>query len=530
MRRISLACLLLLATMGFGTARADPDKRVALVIGVGHYQNVAALANPANDANLIGATLKKLDFDVQIVIDPTYETFKDALRDFGRRLDGAKVGLFYYAGHGLQASGRNYLLPINTALTRETDLRYEAFDVQAVLDEMDAPGRVNLLFLDACRDNPFARSLASLSGRGLAAYRGLAPIDTQTGGSLIAFATAPGDVAQDGDKDSPFTKALVRYIATPGLDVRQMLTRVRVDVQTATNGKQRPWVNESLDSDFYFVPRPESVTQTTPQPGTIALASPEIVFWQTITGSRNPADFEAYIKQFPEGIFAPLARVRIAELSRQPAVAADEPAFSETERRAIQTALTALGHYRGPIDGNLAGGARQAIRAWQAFVGVDDTGRLSAEQRDRILGNADQLAALLKVDDKSPRGTPGVGLKGGSARFTRGLAFERGVGQVKDLSEATYWYALAAGDGWAAAFTNLGTLRARAAQPDLTAARRLWMAAAARGEVTALFNLGALAEKGIGGPADPGLARQWYTRGAEHRDAASVAALKRLGS
>ena len=126
--------------------------------------------------------------------------------------------------------------------------------------------------------------------------------------------------------------------------------------------------------------------------------------------------------------------------------------------------------------------------------------------------------------------TPPAGVKGAAARFNRGAAFERGGGrQPRDLAEAAYWYALAAADGWAAAYTNLGTLHARSEKPDLEAARRLWLAAAARGEGTALFNLGALAEKGMGGPANPGLAKLWYGRGAERRHAASTAALKRLG-
>ena len=187
MRGLTLVGALLLAIVGSGSGHAAMEKRVALVIGVGRYQHAPALTNPANDVRLIGPALQKLNFDVQVVIDPDYETLKQALRDFGRRLDGAKVALFFYAGHGVQVSGRNYLLPVNAALVREPDLRYEAFDVQAVLDEMDTPGRINLVFLDACRDNPLSRSLAArMGGRSGAVDRGLARIETQTGGTLIA--------------------------------------------------------------------------------------------------------------------------------------------------------------------------------------------------------------------------------------------------------------------------------------------------------------------------------------------------------
>ena len=203
-----IAFLLMIANAHAG------EKRVALAIGVERYQNAPPLTNPANDARLIGVSLEKLGFDVQTVTDPDYETMKRALRDFGRRLEGASVAAFYYAGHGMQVAGRNFLLPTDAALLREADLRYEAFELQAVLDEMDSPGRTNIIFLDACRDNPlrdaFTRRLGS---RGMTVGQGLAPVETQSGGLLIAYATAPGSVAMDGDgTNSPFTAALARDV------------------------------------------------------------------------------------------------------------------------------------------------------------------------------------------------------------------------------------------------------------------------------------------------------------------------------
>jgi uncharacterized caspase-like protein len=156
--------VLLFGALAWSPTRAAPDKRVALVIGVEHYRNAPALRNPVNDATLIGPALQKLQFAVQTVLDPDYAAMKRAIQDFARRLDGADVAVFFYSGHGLQASGSNYLLPVDVVLAREADLRYEAFDVQAVLDEMDASGRVNLVFLDACRDNPLSRSLGARMG------------------------------------------------------------------------------------------------------------------------------------------------------------------------------------------------------------------------------------------------------------------------------------------------------------------------------------------------------------------------------
>lgn len=298
-------------------ALAAPERRVALVVGVSHYRNAPVLRNPVNDARLIAPVLARLQFQVQTVVDPDYGAMKNAIREFRRRLDGATVALFYYAGHGLQVGGRNYLLPVDATLAREPDLRYEAFDLQAVLDEMNGPARVSLVFLDACRDNPLSRSLAASMGtRSAAVGQGLAPVDTRANGTLIAYATAPGDVALDGDgANSPFTVALARYLSAPALDVRQMLTRVRADVQRVTSGRQRPWVNEDLDADFYMVP------EIVPPPPVAGPASADVVFWQSISGSTQAADFDAYLTQFPDGSFVPLARSRMAALSGPPSPA-----------------------------------------------------------------------------------------------------------------------------------------------------------------------------------------------------------------
>ena len=321
--RTRIVYLFALAMLIGPLAPATPERRVALVIGVGHYQAPQhELTNPANDARLIGSELEKLGFEVLPVIDPDYDTMKSALRDFSRRLDGANVALLYYSGHGMQVAGENYLLPTDARIERESDLRDVAFDVQGVLEKMDAPGRVNLLFLDACRDNPFSRSLAARFGnRSTAVGQGLAAIETQVSGTLIAYAAAPGEVAWDGNgTNSPFTSALARHIADPGLDVRQMLTRVRVEVQSATNGQprpQRPWVSESLDADFFFVPQSSQLAPLASSPAGSA-TSPEIIFWELIAGSTNPADFEAYLRQFPQGSFTALAQARLTSFSPRP--------------------------------------------------------------------------------------------------------------------------------------------------------------------------------------------------------------------
>jgi TPR repeat protein len=212
-----------------------------------------------------------------------------------------------------------------------------------------------------------------------------------------------------------------------------------------------------------------------------------------------------------------------------------EIAGTEAEWRDVQAALLVLGHYRGPLDGAFSAATRAAVAHWQSFEGHDETGRLdraqfnAVQQDSRLLDR--ELNTALRFGGASPKGTPPDTIKGAEARFNRATAFEQGVGQTKDPAEAAFWYALAAKDGWPAAYTNLGTLYARGqgvgtASPYL--ARAFWKAAAALGEATAMFDLGVQAEKGLGVPVDLPQAKQWYGRGVERHNAASAAALKRL--
>jgi hypothetical protein len=301
--------------------------RVALVIGNGAYTETSQLANPANDATDVAQALDRLGFDVITVVNGDYDTLRAAFRRFTTLLSDADVALFFYAGHGLQVDGRNYVVPINAKMVQEQDLPWEAFAVDFPLQLMDkSNAKVKLVVLDACRDNPLARRLARsvrATGRSTAIGQGLAPIEGAAG-TLIAYATAPGGVAADGQgRNSPFTAALLRWIAEPGVEVRAMFGRVREAVYAETGQKQLPWVNESILGEFYFQPTPEP----TPHPETAAAApapaptvSPsEIVFWQSIHDSDDPAMFEAYLRRYPQGEFADLARLRIEALGqRQP--------------------------------------------------------------------------------------------------------------------------------------------------------------------------------------------------------------------
>ena len=526
-----LALTLLLLLLSLREAPAQTDQRVALVIGNGGYLNAGELKNPPNDAKAMAAMLRRSGFDVMERENATRRQMIEATRTFGEKLSPGGVGLFFYAGHGIQARGANYLLPIDVALAAEDDLKYEAIDVQDILNKLDdAKVRLSLIILDACRDNPFVRSFRSTA-------RGLAQIDAPRG-TLIAYATAPGKLAADGDGgNGVYTSELLNAMSQPGLKLQDVFEQVIDAVERRTANAQTPWISSSFRGDFYFVP-PLPQGAMPPGEGGRVVQSPEIVFWQSVANSRNPADYDAYVQQFPNGTFVPLAHARIASLAMAPvpskvapAAAADESAWSESGRRATQTALASLGFYQGPINGNLARDSQAAVRVWQSFNGAEETGLLTAAQRDQISQQADRQAAILTVSPTSPGGLAADRVKSAKERFNLGADYERGDGHAKDTREAAYWYSLAAAEGWPAAFTNLGTLYARGfgvAGPDFDTARRLWLTAAALGNKTALFNLGALAEKGIDGSADLVGAKRWYALGAKQDDPGSKAALKRL--
>jgi tetratricopeptide (TPR) repeat protein len=241
-------------------AGTGAGRRVALVIGNGAYAHVKALPNPTNDARSIAKSLRDIGFAVSEGIDLDRAAMQKMTRDFLREAARAQVALVYYAGHGVQIDGRNYLVPVDVRLQGGADITEAMTDMDTILAGLDDQVRTNILIFDACRNNPMAHQVASTSpnraieaGSGLAAPTALGAGSTLGAGTLIAFATAPGQVALDGEgANSPFSAALSRHIGTPGLEVQQMLTRVRAEVVATTRSKQVPWSNSSLLGEVYL--------------------------------------------------------------------------------------------------------------------------------------------------------------------------------------------------------------------------------------------------------------------------------------
>lgn len=234
---------------------AAAGKRVALVIGNAAYQYAPALANPANDAADMAKVLTAAGFDVTLGVDLTRRAFLAKLHDFTRSLDGADTAVLFYAGHGLQVSGYNYLAPVDAKLDSARDLDFETVGLNFVLRQIEVgrKGKTSIVFLDACRDNPLAQNLArSMGARGAAVGKGLAEVQTGVG-TFIAYSTQPGNVALDGSgRNSPFTKALAAHLPERGKNLTSIMIEVRNDVLKVTDGRQVPWDHSALTREFYF--------------------------------------------------------------------------------------------------------------------------------------------------------------------------------------------------------------------------------------------------------------------------------------
>ena len=277
MPRLALGLAVLALATATAVAAQSREARHALVIGNGAYAD-APLPNAVNDARDIARALERSGFQVTVLEDANLVTMARALRDFGDRIAGGGVGLFYFAGHGLQVKGRNFLVPARASIEREDEVAFQALDVNAVLEKMDsARNRSNFVILDACRNNPFAKSFRL-------GAQGLAPMDAPPG-TLIAFSTAPGSTASDGGgRNGLYTEQLLKQLEVSGLKVEDVFKRARAAVRAASEGRQVPWENTSLEGDFYFKAPPPSA-----RPG----AGPRVAFDKPSASALRRADAPA---------------------------------------------------------------------------------------------------------------------------------------------------------------------------------------------------------------------------------------------
>ncbi|MBI3576326.1 MAG: SUMF1/EgtB/PvdO family nonheme iron enzyme [Gammaproteobacteria bacterium] len=292
------------------TAAPATEQRVALVIGNSSYKS-APLANPVNDARAIAAKLRTLGFEVIERQNLTQKQVGSVLREFRSKLKPGGVALFFYAGHGLQVKGVNYLPVVDADIASEEDVPTQSLDANKVLELMDeAKTRMNLVFLDACRNNPYARSFRSTAD-------GLAKVNAPSG-TILSFATRPGSVAADAGsgRNGLYTEHLLAAMDLPNQPIEQALKRVVSGVKQASKGRQEPWMEGSIEGDFYF--KPGQGAQAARLPAAVRVQTPEEVeqeLWNAVKTSRDKRDVEDYLKQYPKGRFAPLASQKLKALA-----------------------------------------------------------------------------------------------------------------------------------------------------------------------------------------------------------------------
>jgi uncharacterized caspase-like protein len=382
---------------------AFADKRVALVIGNAAYQNVARLPNPVNDGNTIATTLKDAGFDV---VDNRHDLgaadTRRALRDFADRAHDADIAVVYYAGHGIEVDGSNYLIPVDAKLERDIDVYDEALSLDRVLLAVEPAKKLRLVILDACRDNPFSKTMKrTVASRAIG--QGLSKIEPNSPNLLIAYSAKAGSTAADGDgKNSPFTVALSKHLTTPGLDVRRAFGYVRDDVLKTTNNRQEPFVYGSLGGeDVPLVPAPKV---TAPAPA----ANPQADMrrdYELALQIGNKAALNAFLGQYRDGFYASLAKLQLEKLAAEEArVAATEKARLAEQERAR---LVAEGAQKA-AQARAEAYAKAAEQARVAAENAKEVAQVQAAAAEQKRAEAEKAAADTKVAALSPADKPNL--------------------------------------------------------------------------------------------------------------------------
>ncbi|HVV40464.1 MAG TPA: caspase family protein [Nitrobacter sp.] len=402
-----LVGLLLTAVTMLASGPADAMTRVALVIGNSAYRNVPPLANPDNDAAAFAATMKQAGFDVVDARDDlTADGMRRALRDFGDKARNADMAVIYYAGHGIEVEGTNYLIPVDAKLERDTDVYDEAISLDRVLVAVESAKQLRLVILDACRDNPFNKTMKHVSMRSIG--RGLAKVEPTSPNTLIAYAAKAGSTAADGDlQHSPFTAALVRHIATPGLDVRKAFGFVRDDVLKVTNNRQEPYVYGSLGGeDVPLVPAKVAPPASAPAPVADARADIRRDYELALQlGTR--AAWNTFLNSYPTGFYADLAKGQLDKIS------AEEARQAATEKARIAAEEKARLVAEGAKQTDLAKAAAKAKAADDALIAAEKIKQIEQAKVDaaeRVRAAAERAAdtapvataAASNAQDRSP--------------------------------------------------------------------------------------------------------------------------------
>jgi uncharacterized protein len=522
-------------------APAHAAQRVALVIGNAKYAAAPTLRNPVSDAHDLAASLRGLGFDVIELEDATRANMADAIRDFSGKLPGADTALFFYAGHGLQLNGENYLVPVDAHIQGVADVRFGTINLNDIMGELDGKDRANIIILDSCRDNPFAEVL-SKAGRSIGATRGLGRIENSGVGTLVVYSTQPNNVALDGEgRNSPFTSALLKHVGTPGLEIRQMISKVRSDVLDATNRVQIPWDNSSLVGEVYLSaarePAPGAAANRTDAVSSLPTSdTAELLFWQSVAHADSKEMYEGYLSRYGDkGQFAFLARQRLAELSRVAALPAPSAAVitratpdhssADIPAKPVAAPVTDCDRAAAPAvsSAKLPGVPGKETNAVDPSVALPACQAALQQYRDEArfkfeLGRA-QLAAKNYIEANQ---LFEAAIKGGSidAIGALGISYFLGRGIPQSYQRAFELFTKGADLNDPGSMVSLGAMYAdgRFVQKDPAKSQALYSKAISLGDYAALRNLGILYLNGAGLPRNYAMARDYFEQAAGHGD------------
>jgi uncharacterized caspase-like protein len=431
--RACVAVFVAICSIWFSSQPAFADKRVALVLGNSTYQKVNPLANPVNDSGAISATFKSAGFDVvELKRDLNVAEMRRALRDFSDTVRDADVAIVYYAGHGIEIDGTNYLIPVDAVLERDIDAFDEAIPLERVLTVIEPAKQLRLVILDACRDNPFNKTMKRTIGA-RAIGRGLAKVEPGSPNTLIAFAAKAGSTASDGDsKNSPFTAALIKYLPRPGLDLRKAFGFARDDVLKATNNRQEPFIYGSLGGDdLALVPAVAVPSPAAPSPP--AASDPNAAVRHDYelakeVGSREAWDF--FIATYPDGFYAKLAQAQRNKLAAEEArVTATEKArtTAEEQKRLAVEGAKAAEQAKAAADAKAAEEARVAAEKKKALedTKVAEAERVKAAAQAKAAEDARLVAEKKKAQEDA---------KAAEAERAKAASADKPVGPVAALT------------------------------------------------------------------------------------------------
>lgn len=468
------------------TAAQAPEsqRRVALVIGISDYNNASQLPNPVKDATRLASVLSSIGFDVTLKTNLGINDLRDSVRNFADKADNADVAVVYFAGHGIEMSGKNYLIPNDAELRRDRDLDHEALTLNLVTTALEGAKRLRIVLLDACRNNPFAAQMKLAGSRTRSVTRGLAPVEP-VGDSLVVYASKHGTVAEDGaGQNSPFAEALAETLPKPGVEISLLFRQVRDKVINATNRRQQPFIYGSISGDpFYFIAPKKVVNNVVIQQTPAVKATTACSIWPQIATTATKAQVEAFLTECHSGIFYRLAQARLKELkgSAVATLTPPKPVITDT-----------------PLSNEPASKLYNLAKDYQYGTG----------------GKSKNLKKALELFMQAAA-------KGHAKSMTDvGWMHENGHGTARNLHVAFEYYQKAADAGERMGINNLGWMytKGNVVSINYEKAVELYEKAIALGEPLAMTNLGWMYETGKGVPIDYKKAFYYYKKAGDAGD------------